>query len=64
MRCPTCSDTPHPGFVVWREIETHDGVFRRVLRPCSTCGGSGVASCCDDAVGCWRETVNGSDETA
>jgi hypothetical protein len=58
MRCPTCSDTPTPGFIVWREIEMHDGIYPRVLRPCPTCGGSGVASCCNGAVGCWRDTPN------
>jgi hypothetical protein len=31
MRCPTCSDTPHPGFVAWREVEVRDGIYRQQL---------------------------------
>ena len=58
MCCPTCSDTPTPGFIVWRVVEVHDGVFRRTLQPCPDCGGSTVASCCDGAVGCWGDTTN------
>jgi hypothetical protein len=58
MRCPTCSDTPHPGFIAQREVEMRDGVFWRDLRPCPDCGGSAVASCCDGAVGSWCDTPN------
>jgi hypothetical protein len=38
MRCPTCSDTPHPGFIAWREVEGRDGAYWRDLRPCPECG--------------------------
>jgi hypothetical protein len=27
MRCPTCSDTPHPGFIAWYEVEVREGVI-------------------------------------
>src|SRR5262249_42347603 len=40
-------------------VEVRDGVYRRVLRPCPDCGWT-VASCCDGAVGCWRDTTNGA----
>jgi hypothetical protein len=43
MRCPTCSDTPHPGFIAWKEVE-RDGVYWRDLRPCPDCGGTTVTS--------------------
>ena len=58
MRCPTCSDTPHPGFVARRD-EVRDGVYRRNLYPCPDCGGTAIASCCDGIVGCWRDTTFG-----
>jgi hypothetical protein len=34
-------------------------VIRGQLIPCSTCGGCGIASCCDGAVGCGLDVVNG-----
>ena len=40
MRCPTCADMPHPGFIAWREVQGRDGVYWRDLRPCPDCGGS------------------------
>jgi hypothetical protein len=58
MRCPTCSDTLHPGFIALREVEVRDGVRWRDLRPCPDCGGSTVASCCDGTVGRWQDTPN------
>jgi hypothetical protein len=58
MRCLACSDTPHPGFIAWREVEVRDGVYRRSLHLCPDFGGTTVTSCCDGAVGCWRDTPN------
>jgi hypothetical protein len=34
-------------------------VIRGRLIPCSTGGGYGIASCCDGAVGCGLDVVNG-----
>lgn len=34
---PGCPDRPPPGFSIWQ--------------PCPGCGGSGIASCCEGAVG-------------
>jgi hypothetical protein len=34
-------------------------VIRGRVIPCSTCGGSGIASCCDGAAGCGLDVVNG-----
>jgi hypothetical protein len=39
MRCSTCSETSHPGYVAWREIDLGDGLFRRSLVLCPDCGG-------------------------
>jgi len=58
MRCTTCGDTPHPGFVPWREVEIRDVLFRRDLVPCPDCGGFLMTSCNDGAVGGRYEMVN------
>jgi hypothetical protein len=62
MRCPTCSDTQHPGLVIWREVEVQNGVFRSTYFPCPDCGGSAAVSCCDAMVGSWRDATNGDTE--
>jgi hypothetical protein len=56
MRCQTCADTAHPGFVSWREVEIREGLFRRV--PCPDCCGSGFSSFCDGAIGAGNGVVN------
>jgi hypothetical protein len=47
-----------PGVIAWREVQ----VYERRLSPepvsMPECGGSTVASCCDGATGCWRDTTN------
>jgi hypothetical protein len=62
MRCPTCANTAHPGFIVWREVEVRDGVYRHTLCPCPDCGGSAMTSCDDGMVGSWRDTTNADTE--
>jgi hypothetical protein len=61
MRCPTCSDTAHPGFIVWREVEVRDGVYRHTFCPCPDCGGSAMTSCDDGIVETWRDATNARD---
>jgi hypothetical protein len=57
MRCPTCSDTAHPGYIAWREIDLGDGLFRRSLAPCPDCGGSVVVFGSDGPSGGHREAA-------
>jgi hypothetical protein len=47
MRCPTCGQTAHPGYIVWRGINGGDGPRRGSLIPCPDCAGSVVVSCCE-----------------
>jgi hypothetical protein len=60
MRCPTCSDTPHPGFIAWREVEGRDGVCWRDLRSCPDCGDRATAEAIQRAL----ETLASSSPTA
>jgi hypothetical protein len=46
MICPECNGARY-------------AVIRSQAIPCSTCGGCGIASCCDGAVGCGQDVVNG-----
>jgi hypothetical protein len=34
-------------------------VLRGRVIPCASCGGCGIASCCDGAVGCGLDVANG-----
>jgi hypothetical protein len=61
MRCPTCGDSPHPGFIVCRDVDLGGGLYRRSAIPCPDCGGSVIASCCDGAVGSFREVIGVAD---
>jgi hypothetical protein len=46
MRCLTCVNTMHPGYVVWRGRAAKGGPFYGSLIPCPDCGGSlGVSAC-------------------
>jgi hypothetical protein len=57
MRCPTCSDTAHPGYIAWREIDLGNGLFRRSLATCPDCGGSLVVLGSDSAAGGHRDAA-------
>jgi hypothetical protein len=47
MRCLTCANTMHPGYVVWRGREARGGPFYGSLIPCPDCVGSLVVSGCE-----------------
>lgn len=46
MICPDCNGARY-------------ALIRGRVIPCATCGGCGFASCCDGAVGCGLDVVNG-----
>ncbi len=55
MRCLTCANTMHPGYVVWRAKEAggtplHGFPFYGSLIPCPDCSGSLVVSACEGAL--------------
>ncbi len=45
MRCPICHGTGRLTYQMFDRIGRVDHVYTQL--PCSTCGGSGVAHCCD-----------------
>jgi hypothetical protein len=47
MRCLTCANTMHPGYVVWRGGDAKGGPFHGSLIPCPDCAGSLVVSGCE-----------------
>jgi hypothetical protein len=61
MRCPTCGDSAHPGYVTWRDVDLGGGLYRRSAVPCPDCGGSVIVSCCDGAVGSFWEAIGAAD---
>ena len=62
MRCPTCGETSHPGYVALRDTDIGDGLVRRSLVPCPDCGGSALASGNDGTTGGGREVVSPADQ--
>jgi hypothetical protein len=62
MRCPTCGNTLHPGYVACRDTDIGSGLVRRSLVPCPDCGGSGVATAADGAVSAAREIILSADQ--
>ena len=62
MRCPTCGDTPHPGYVAYRETDIGGGLVRRSLVPCPDCGGSRLAAGETSAAATVREVVGSADQ--
>src|SRR5579883_178931 len=47
MRCRTCGETAHPGYVIWRGAAAGPGLFPGAPVPCPECGGSGIVSACE-----------------
>jgi hypothetical protein len=62
MRCPTCGDTAHPGYVAHRETDIGGGLVRRSLVPCPDCGGSALASGENSAAASGREVIESADQ--
>ena len=46
MRCQTCADTVHPGYVGWRGLSA-GGLPVVGLAPCPDCGGSTIVGACE-----------------
>jgi hypothetical protein len=46
MRCQTCADRAHPGYLDWRAVAA-GGQPIIGLAPCPDCGGSTIVGCCE-----------------
>ena len=62
MRCLTCANTLHPGYVVWRGRDTGGRLlggtpFYGALIPCPDCAGSLVVSACEGETTCRDELI-------
>lgn len=57
MRCEDCIDSPYPGFVLLGRLAP-TGKVEEVYTFCPGCQGSGIASCCEGAVGRAGEITN------
>jgi hypothetical protein len=62
MRCLTCGDTAHPGYVAHRETDIGGRLVQRSLVPCADCGGSALAGGADGAAISGREVIESADQ--
>ena len=62
MRCEDCRHSVYPGFVLAARLDPGTGQLHEVYVFCPGCQGSGVASCCEGAVGRADEITNIGDK--